>query len=48
MAATAMCLPDTGTAPTSTGLDPRKLATHSMRRTKVTLIYRSTANLRGA
>jgi integrase len=30
----------------SVGLDPRKLATHSMRRTKATLIYRRTGNLR--
>jgi integrase len=30
------------------GLDPRKFATHSMRRTKVTLIYRRTGNLRAA
>ena len=28
------------------GLDPLKFATHSMRRTKVTLIYRRTGNLR--
>jgi integrase len=28
------------------GLDPRKFATHSMRRTKATLIYRRTGNLR--
>jgi integrase len=28
------------------GLDPRKYATHSMRRTKATLIYRRTGNLR--
>ena len=32
----------------SIGLDPRKFATHSMRRTKVTLIYRRTGNLRAA
>ena len=32
----------------SVGLDPRKFATHSMRRTKVTLIYRRTGNLRTA
>ncbi len=31
---------------TSIGLDPRKYATHSMRRTKATLIYRRTGNLR--
>ena len=32
---------------TSVGLDPRKFATHSMRRTKATLIYhRRTGNLR--
>jgi integrase len=30
----------------SIGLDPRKYATHSMRRTKATLIYRRTGNLR--
>jgi integrase len=30
------------------GLDPLKFATHSMRRTKVTLIYRRTGNLRAA
>jgi integrase len=30
----------------SIGLDPRKFATHSMRRTKATLIYRRTGNLR--
>jgi site-specific recombinase XerD len=30
----------------SAGLDPRKFATHSMRRTKATLIYRRTGNLR--
>jgi integrase len=30
------------------GLDPPKFATHSMRRTKVTLIYRRTGNLRAA
>jgi integrase len=30
------------------GLDPLKFATHSMRRTKVTLIYRRTGNLRSA
>jgi integrase len=30
----------------SVGLDPRKFATHSMRRTKATLIYRRTGNLR--
>ena len=28
------------------GLDPSKFATHSMRRTKATLIYRRTGNLR--
>jgi integrase len=28
------------------GLDRRKYATHSMRRTKATLIYRRTSNLR--
>jgi len=28
------------------GLDPGKFATHSMRRTKATLIYRRTGNLR--
>jgi len=28
------------------GLDPCKFATHSMRRTKATLIYRRTGNLR--
>jgi integrase len=28
------------------GLDPLKYATHSMRRTKATLIYRRTGNLR--
>ena len=28
------------------GLDPRKFATHSMHRTKATLIYRRTGNLR--
>ena len=28
------------------GLDPLKYATHSMRRTKATLIYRPTGNLR--
>ena len=32
----------------SIGLDPLKFATHSMRRTKVTLIYRRTGNLRAA
>ena len=31
---------------TSTGLDPLKFATHSLRRTKATLIYRRTGNLR--
>jgi integrase len=31
---------------TSIGLDPLKFATHSMRRTKATLIYRRTGNLR--
>ena len=30
------------------GLDPLKFATHSMRCTKVTLIYRRTGNLRAA
>ena len=30
------------------GLDPLKYATHSMRRTKATLIYRRTGNLRAA
>jgi integrase len=30
------------------GLDPLEFATHSMRRTKVTLIYRRTGNLRAA
>jgi hypothetical protein len=30
----------------SVGLDPRKFATHSIRRTKPTLIYRRTGNLR--
>ena len=30
------------------GLDRLKFATHSMRRTKVTLIYRRTGNLRAA
>jgi integrase len=30
------------------GLDPLKFATHSMRRTKVALIYRRTGNLRAA
>jgi integrase len=30
----------------SVGLDPRKFATHSMRRTKATFIYRHTGNLR--
>jgi integrase len=30
----------------SIGLDPLKYATHSMRRTKATLIYRRTGNLR--
>jgi site-specific recombinase XerD len=30
----------------SVGLDPRKFATHSMRRTKAALIYRRTGNLR--
>ena len=30
------------------GLDRQKFATHSMRRTKVTLIYRRTGNLRAA
>jgi integrase len=30
----------------SVGLDPRKFATHSMRRTKATRIYRRTGNLR--
>jgi integrase len=30
----------------SVGLDPRKFATHSMRRTKATLIYRRTGHLR--
>jgi integrase len=30
----------------SVGLDPREFATHSMRRTKATLIYRRTGNLR--
>jgi integrase len=30
------------------GLDPLKFATHSMRRIKVTLIYRRTGNLRAA
>src|SRR5215813_8638756 len=30
------------------GLDPLKYATHSMRRTKVTIIYRRTGNLRAA
>jgi len=30
------------------GLDPRKFATHSMRRTKETLICRRTGNLRAA
>jgi integrase len=32
----------------SIGLDPLKFATHSMRRTKVTLIYRRTGKLRAA
>ena len=32
----------------SIGLDPLKFATHSMRRTKVTVIYRRTGNLRAA
>ena len=32
----------------SIGLDPLKFATHSMRRTKVTMIYRRTGNLRAA
>ena len=31
---------------TGIGLDRRKFATHSMRRTKATLIYRRTGNLR--
>jgi integrase len=30
------------------GLDPLKFATHSLRRTKVTIIYRRTGNLRAA
>jgi len=30
----------------SIGLDPRQYGTHSLRRTKATLIYRRTANLR--
>ena len=30
----------------SIGLDPRAFGTHSMRRTKATLIYRRTGNLR--
>jgi integrase len=30
----------------SVGLDPRPFGTHSIRRTKATLIYRRTANLR--
>ena len=30
----------------SIGLDPLKFGTHSMRRTKATLIYRRTGNLR--
>src|ERR1700694_4977338 len=30
----------------SVGLDPRLFATHSLRRTKATLIYRRTGNLR--
>jgi integrase len=30
----------------SIGLDPRIYSTHSLRRTKVTLIYRRTGNLR--
>jgi len=32
--------------PCAIGLDPLGYATHSMRRTKATLIYRRTANLR--
>ena len=31
---------------TMTGLDPRHYGTHSLRRTKATLIYRRTGNLR--
>jgi len=31
----------------SVGLDPRPFGTHSLRRTKATLIYRRTGNLRG-
>lgn len=31
---------------TSVGLDPHLYGTHSLRRTKVTLIYRRTGNLR--
>jgi integrase len=30
----------------SVGLDPRQFGTHSLRRTKATLIYRRTGNLR--
>jgi integrase len=36
----------TGACLVSVGLDPRKFATHSRRRTKATLIYRRTGNLR--
>jgi hypothetical protein len=32
----------------SIGLDPLKFGTHSLRRTKATLIYRRTGNLRAA
>ena len=32
----------------SVGLDPRLFGTHSLRRTKATLIYRRTGNLRAA
>ena len=33
---------------TGIGLDPHIFATHSLRRTKATLIYRRTGNLRAA
>jgi integrase len=39
-------LPDRGAWAGSIGLDPAAYGTHSMRRTKPTLIYRRTRNLR--
>ena len=42
----ASMLVSSGSGFSGIGLDPLKYATHSMRRTKATLIYRRTGNLR--